>query len=97
MNTIVVTRHPALVSLLKERGILTGDCSVLEHVTPDDVRGRRVVGILPFHLACLAESVVVLDLALTPEDRKAGELPIERLREIAGKAEIYCVRKVTPV
>ena len=41
---LVVTRHPALVELLRERGIVGPDVEVREHVTAEDVRGRHVVG-----------------------------------------------------
>ena len=44
-ETIVVTRHPALIDYLREIGVVTGDdVRVIESATPDDVRGRRVVG-----------------------------------------------------
>jgi len=89
-KALVVTCHPALVALLKERGIITGDSDVLAHATAEDVRGRHVVGVLPLHLACLAATVTVVELALTPDDRKAG-LGIERLRAIAGEATTYRV------
>jgi len=90
-RTIVVTRHPALVDLLLERGIIDETAEVISHVSsPEEIRGCRVVGVLPFHLAAEAEEVVVVPLALTPEDR-GKELSLERLREIAGEARSYWV------
>ena len=89
-NTIITTRHPALVQLLSERGIITGDEAVMAHATPDDVMGRHVVGVLPLSLAALAASVTEVPLALAPEDR-GRELGIERLREVAGDAVTYVV------
>ena len=89
-NTVIITRHPALVELLSERGIIDGTEQVLSHATPEDVMGRHVIGVLPLSLAALAASVTEVPLSLAPEDR-GKELGIERLREIAGDAVTYVV------
>jgi hypothetical protein len=91
--TIIVTRHPALVDYLRERGIVAGDVPVLPHVTEDDVRGRHVIGVLPLHLASVAEMVTEVPLALAPEDR-GRELDLARLREVAGAPRTYVVREI---
>ena len=88
--TVVVTRHPALVQLLQERGLIHEDTPVLTHVTPEDVADQHVIGVLPLSLAAQARSVTEIPLALAPEDR-GKELSIERLREIAGDAITYRV------
>ena len=91
MRTIVVTRHASLVALLRERGILTEDARVIAHATPDDVRGARVIGVLPLALAALAESITEIPLTLTPEMR-GRELTLDELRACAGEATTYSVR-----
>ena len=94
METVIVTRHPSLVELLVERGVCPAGTPVIEHATPDDVRGRHVIGVLPMHLAALAASVTEVKVNMTLEDREAaqaGDLPLERLREIAGPAVRYIV------
>lgn len=94
-NTIIVTRHPSLVELIIERGIATADTPVIEHPSPDDVRDRHVVGVLPLHLAALAESVTEIEVAMTPQDRadaQFGDLSLARLREIAGPARTFVAR-----
>lgn len=69
MRTIVVTRHPALVALLVERGIVGEDTAVLTHVEdPETIRDARVVGVLPLDLAVLCAEIVIIPLALTPAD-----------------------------
>jgi hypothetical protein len=68
---------------------------VVEHASADDVRGKHVIGVLPLHLAALADSVTEVPIRMTIEDRQAaqaGDLPLERLREIAGEAVTYTVR-----
>ena len=96
MKTVVVTRHPALVELLRERGLVTGEEPVVSHATPDQVRGRHVIGVLPLALAAEAASVTEIPLSLAPEDR-GKELPVERLREVAGESRTYIVRDASPV
>lgn len=89
---IIVTRHTALVTYLYEIGLVVeGDeVVILDHATPDEVRGQHVIGVLPLRLAALADSVTEIPLALTPADRGV-ELPIERVREIAGDPVTYRV------
>ncbi len=93
METVVITRHPALVELLIERGIIAEGTPVISHATLRDVRGKHVVGVLPLSLAVAAEKVTEISLALTEEDR-GKELDIQRLREIAGPPVTYKVEIV---
>lgn len=90
METVVITRHPALVALLEERGIIPAGTPVISHATPDDVRDRDVIGVLPLSLAALANSVTEIPLRLT-EDMRNRELTLEELRAVAGDAVTYRV------
>lgn len=98
METVIVTRHPALVDLLIERGIIrdADRARVIEHATEDDVLGRRVIGVLPLRLAALARRVVEIPLALRPEHR-GQELNLATLREIAGEPVEYSVCRVADI
>ena len=91
-EAVIVTRHPALVHLLLERGLIYGTEPIIEHASADEVRGRHVIGVLPLSLAVEAESVTEIPLSLTPEDR-GKELDLERLRQIAGPPRTYVVRE----
>jgi len=91
-DTIVITRHPALVDLLRERGLIDGSEPVIEHASADQVRGRHVIGVLPLALAAEAASVTEVTPSLTPEDR-GQELGIDRLRDVACAARTYVVRE----
>ena len=84
MERIVVTRHPALVDLLVEKGLVPKGTESRPHVAAEDVRGKHVFGILPTPLRLEADRVTEIPLRTTPEDRAAGELSLDRLREIAG-------------
>jgi hypothetical protein len=93
---LIVTRHPTLVELLIERGIATAETPVLEHATPDDVRDKHVLGVLPHHLAAQAASITEIPIRSTVETREAmqrGDLTLEQLRAIAGEPCSYRVRK----
>ena len=94
MEKVVITRHPALVELLKERNMIDGTEKVLTHATEADVKGKDVIGVLPLSLASLANTVTEVPLALTP-DMRGKELDIETLREIAGPARTYRVLDIT--
>lgn len=88
---LIITRHPALIELMRERGIAGDSTCILPHATIDDVRGMHVAGVLPYDLAAAARTVTQIPLAITPEERGV-ELTVERLREIAGEAVTYVVR-----
>jgi hypothetical protein len=93
-NTVVVTRHTALVEYLREIGLLVGDgAHVLSHVSEEEVAGKDVIGVLPFRLAAVANTVTEVPLALTPEDR-GQELGLDRIRAIAGVPVTYKVTMV---
>lgn len=91
-NTIVVTRHPALVELLLEEGIIFPDTPVYEHATPEIVKGRDVIGVLPLHLAALCNSIAEVKLDLTPEMR-GKELDLQTLKSIACEIVTYKVNR----
>ena len=91
MKTIVVTRHAALVDYLVRSKICPPNPDVREHVTENDVRGAHVIGVLPLHLAALAERVTVVPLHLTPEMR-GQELDLATVTRIAGDPQTYVVR-----
>lgn len=89
-DTVVVTRHRALIFHLVEAGIVSSGVPVLEHAGPDDVRGKHVVGVLPLRLAALAASVTEVPLDLAPHHR-GRELGLDEVRAIAGEPVTYRV------
>jgi hypothetical protein len=92
-NNLVVTRHPALVQLLRERGLVSSDVEVLTHVEdPTILDDRHVFGVLPLHLAARCASLTEIPLAQIRPEERGTEIKIERLRELAGEAVTYVVR-----
>ena len=92
MNTIVVTRHKALIEYLIETGMVTAETPVLSHVNAEDVEGMHVIGVLPLHLAALAATVTEIPLDI-PAELRGKELDLEQVRSFAGDPVKYSVRK----
>ena len=92
MNTVVITRHKALVQYLIETGIASAETPVLSHVTSKDVDGKHVIGVLPMHLAALAATVTQIPLDI-PAELRGKELDLEQVRRFAGDPVKYSVRK----
>lgn len=90
-SSLVVTRHPALLAYLIEIGLVPAGTHALAHATPDDVRGRRVIGVLPHHLSSLTSSVVEIPLDI-PAELRGVELTLEQVRQYAGAPREYAVR-----
>ena len=92
MKTIIVTRHPALVEYLREVGIVEGkNVQVLSHVdSPELIRGKHVIGVLPLRLAALAATITEIPLEL-PAEMRGRELTLEQVRQFAGQPVEYVV------
>ena len=91
--TVVVTRHASLVEFLKEEGIIPGDVPMVSHATADTVRGKHVIGVLPLHLAALADRLTTLDIA-TPAELRGQELGVKDLRLYYRGFSTYYVEKL---
>jgi putative CRISPR-associated protein (TIGR02620 family) len=89
-DTLIVTRHRGLVEWLGRRGI-TG--TVLPQVTPEDIRGKIVYGVLPLHLAALAAEVVTVDLPGIPADKRGADLSPEEMDACGARISRYTVRQ----
>lgn len=93
-GTIVITRHPGLVQYLREEGIVHGDVQVQAHASAEDVAGKHVIGVLPIHLAALADRVTVVELGHLPAELRGQELTAEQVRQYTSGVNTYQVRQV---
>ena len=90
----VVTRHKALLDYLLEMEYISEKAQIYTgNVSPRIIENKKVIGILPFNMAALTESITLIPLHSSFEER-GEELCIERLREIADLPQTYFVRKV---
>jgi len=88
---LVVTRHPNLVEYLRLHGFVPPCLTeVVTHATPEQVRGKHVLGVLPHSLSCLCECFTEVPLNLPPELR-GKELSVADLEQYAGKPVTYRV------
>lgn len=92
---LVVTRHQGLVDFLVQEGILDEGAPVLASAKPEDVRRKRVLGVLPLWLAAEAETVTEAKLELTVEQRQRGDLPADEVRQCFRGLRTYKVLDLT--
>lgn len=91
MEKIIVTRHEGLLNWLKERGIC-GD--VISHVeSPEQIRGKDVVGVLPLYLAAVAASVTTVEMDL-PQEARGKDLTPEEMDSFGATLHRYVVQEL---
>jgi len=90
-ESIVVTRHPALVQYLIELGLVPEGTPVVAHATAGDVKGKDVYGVLPLRLAVHARRVVEVPLDI-PAELRGKELSLEQVKKYAGEPRAYVVQ-----
>jgi len=87
---IVVTRHRALVEYLREEGMVDDNVPVVDHASPDDVRGKHVFGVVPTLLALHADRVTEVPISV-PRELRGKELSLEDVRKYAQSPITYKV------
>jgi len=92
MKKLVITRHQALVAYLAEVGLIGENAQVVAHATPEQVKGKHVIGVLPHSLSSLCASYTEVPLNIPPELRGV-ELTLEQVRQYAGAPVTYIVRR----
>lgn len=90
-QTLIVTRHQGLVDWLASRGI-TGD--VMASVTPDDVRGKHVIGVLPLHIAAVADKVTTVSFQCPP-DLRGKDLSPDQLDQLGAVLATFKVSQIS--
>lgn len=88
---VLVTRHEALVEYFKELGIKFD--KVISHATEEDICGNDVYGVLPLHLASLANTVTTVDMDL-PTEMRGKELSLTDIETYFTCMSTYKVEKI---
>lgn len=88
---VLVTRHETLVEYFSNMGI-TFD-KVIAHATAEDVTGNDVYGILPLHLASLANTVTTIDMNL-PVEMRGKELSLSDIETYFTGMSTYQIKKI---
>lgn len=88
---VLVCRHAGTIEWLRrEFGTAVPLDAITGNATPDDVRGKRVLGVLPLHLAAVASSVT--EVELTPPPR-GEELTAEQVAERKPRLRTFRVHE----
>ena len=88
---VIVTRHKGAVEWLARRRY----CGrVVEHATPDDVRGKAVIGVLPLHLAALCAAVASIDMPKLRADQRGVDLTPEEMNAAGATLHWYAIEKI---
>lgn len=88
---VLVTRHEALIEYFSNMGI-TFD-KVITHATVEDVTGNDVYGVLPLHLASIANTVTTVDMDL-PAEMRGKELSLTDIETYFTGVSTYQVKKI---
>ena len=90
---VIVTRHPALIELLKEmKNFDVSDAKVLTHIEDSSIiEGKIVCGVLPHSLSCLCDKFIEIPLKI-PSDLRGKELSLDQMRQYGSNPVIYRVK-----
>lgn len=91
---LVVTRHTGLVQYLLDHDLVDKYTRVIPHATPNEVRNKRVCGVLPHSLSCLCDTFTEVPLLNLPPELRGVELSYGQLKQYAGAPVTYQVRRV---
>lgn len=92
VDYVIVTRHEGLVKWLETRGI-TGE--VISHVfSPEQIRGKAVVGALPLYLAAEAGMLISVVMPNMPPEYRVRDLSPEEMDACGAYMRAYQVREV---
>jgi len=90
---IVITRHQGLVDYLRQEGIIDENTQIVAHATPELIKDKNVLGVLPHSLSCLCRTFTEIPLNL-PQELRGKELSSNDVRKYAGKPVTYVVFKL---
>lgn len=90
---IIVTRHPRLAEYLKHHGIVSEETPHREHIRIQDIEGKHVIGILPFHLVCHSAIFTEIPLRI-PIDKKDEELTMEEIGFCMQQPRTYIINEI---
>ncbi len=95
-NVVILSRHSGVVEWLRKYGPeMCVDARVISgNAIPQDVEGKVVIGVLPMHLAALADEVYVIEFSGTPPRGK--EYSLEEMESNGAYLARYTVLQITP-
>lgn len=92
-NTVIITKHKALVEYLTEIGLANSDTTVIQRVTQSDIEGKDVIGVLPLRLACYANSITDVRVEV-PKELRNDILTLSQFREFVTDISTYKINQL---
>lgn len=89
-DIVIVSRHTGAIQWLRELGF-GPDIPVIATATPDDVRGKWVIGNVPMQLASLALGVLAIEFSGAPP--RGQEYGVEEMRKAGARLSAYFVTR----
>ena len=93
MEKLVVTRYVSLVQYLKEIGLIDDGTKVITRAEIKDVKGKHVLGVLPYWLSCHTGKYTEVQIRV-PSERKGKELSLEEIQFYSLEPKTYIIREV---
>ncbi len=81
---ILVSKHPNLADYLIMHNVVNKDIERKDHVRPEDIHGKHVIGVLPLSMACHAALYTEIPLRIDHDKRNQ----VMSIDEIG-----YCIQK----
>lgn len=93
MEKLVVTRYKSLVEYMRDLGLIDEDTRVIAHAHPNDVKGKHVLGVLPYWLAAHAGKFTEIQIRV-PSELKGKELTLEQVKFYSLEPKTYQITEV---
>ena len=94
MDKLVVTRYQSLAEYMVKIKLIDKDTKIITHAKIQDVKGKHVLGVIPYWLACHAKKFTEIQLRV-PSERKGKELSLEEVEFYSLEPKTYEIREVT--
>lgn len=79
---LVVSRHQGLIDFLKEKGFINNETKIIDHISdPEEIRGKVVLGNLPFHLSSLTK-LIITPILEVPVEMRGKDLSKEEVEKV---------------
>lgn len=92
MKVVVVTRHTSVIHWLEKHHPYIEVEETISHVNnPAQLWRKNVVGVLPLHLASVAELVGSIDLPDLKPEQRGKELTVEEMEAAGANLKWYQV------
>ena len=93
MDKLVVTRYQSLVEYMIKIELIDDKTKVITHANINDVKGKHVLGVIPYWLACHTKKFTEIQLRV-PSERKGKTLSLEEVEFYSLEPKTYIIKEV---